>query len=97
MSHVHVALRMRPATEEFSSYVTTVPPGVMMLSKPGDPEMFQFNFTHAMNDVDNVTVYKAVGSPVVDSVLEGYNGTILAYGQTGSGAPCRASVRCSVP
>lgn len=30
-------------------------------------------------------VYKTVCQPIVDSVLEGYNGTIFAYGQTGTG------------
>eukprot|EP01065_Artemidia_motanka_P009039 TRINITY_DN14609_c0_g1_i1.p1 TRINITY_DN14609_c0_g1~~TRINITY_DN14609_c0_g1_i1.p1 ORF type:complete len:792 (+),score=327.75 TRINITY_DN14609_c0_g1_i1:63-2378(+) len=30
-------------------------------------------------------IYDVVGVPVVESVLQGYNGTILAYGQTGSG------------
>jgi len=31
------------------------------------------------------TVYNYCGSPLVDKVLAGYNGTIFAYGQTGSG------------
>ena len=30
-------------------------------------------------------VYEKAAKPIVDSVLEGYNGTIMAYGQTGSG------------
>ncbi|KAK2187568.1 hypothetical protein NP493_161g00027 [Ridgeia piscesae] len=30
-------------------------------------------------------VFELVSKPVVDNVLEGYNGTIFAYGQTGSG------------
>ncbi|CAG2057599.1 unnamed protein product [Timema podura] len=30
-------------------------------------------------------VYECFGRPVVEKVLEGYNGTIFAYGQTGSG------------
>ena len=30
-------------------------------------------------------VFETIAQPVVDSVLEGYNGTIFAYGQTGSG------------
>jgi len=52
MSHVRVAIRMKPATEaDASTYVTKVPPG----------------------------------KPIVESVLEGYNATLLAYGQTGSG------------
>ena len=29
--------------------------------------------------------YEVVGRPVVDDVLEGFNGTVLAYGQTGTG------------
>lgn len=31
------------------------------------------------------TVFEKVGKDVIDSCLEGYNGTIFAYGQTGSG------------
>ena len=30
-------------------------------------------------------VYKETAFPIVESVLEGYNGTIFAYGQTGTG------------
>eukprot|EP01012_Entosiphon_sulcatum_P064982 TRINITY_DN93857_c0_g1_i2.p1 TRINITY_DN93857_c0_g1~~TRINITY_DN93857_c0_g1_i2.p1 ORF type:complete len:874 (-),score=227.08 TRINITY_DN93857_c0_g1_i2:74-2695(-) len=30
-------------------------------------------------------VYQSVGEPIVESVLKGYNGTLLAYGQTASG------------
>jgi len=30
-------------------------------------------------------VYAATGFPIVESVLDGYNGTIFAYGQTGTG------------
>ena len=30
-------------------------------------------------------VYKYAAKPVVDSVLEGFNGTVFAYGQTSSG------------
>lgn len=30
-------------------------------------------------------VYEVVAKPVVESVLDGYNGTVLAYGQTGTG------------
>jgi len=30
-------------------------------------------------------VYDACAKPVIDSVLEGFNGTIFAYGQTGTG------------
>ncbi|KAF5762515.1 putative plus-end-directed kinesin ATPase [Helianthus annuus] len=30
-------------------------------------------------------VYEVVAKPVVEGVLNGYNGTIMAYGQTGTG------------
>ena len=30
-------------------------------------------------------VYKRAVEPIVESVLDGYNGTIFAYGQTSSG------------
>ena len=30
-------------------------------------------------------VYEQTARPLVDSVLEGFNGTIFAYGQTGTG------------
>ena len=30
-------------------------------------------------------MYNSTASPIVESVLEGYNGTIFAYGQTGTG------------
>ena len=31
------------------------------------------------------SVYNETAFPIVESVLEGYNGTIFAYGQTGTG------------
>jgi hypothetical protein len=30
-------------------------------------------------------VFEAIGAPVINNVVKGYNGTVLAYGQTGSG------------
>ena len=30
-------------------------------------------------------MYKNTAFPIVESVLEGYNGTVFAYGQTGTG------------
>ena len=32
-----------------------------------------------------IEVFEKVAQPVVDNVLNGFNGTIFAYGQTGSG------------
>ena len=63
-----------------------IPPGTMIINKPGAEDMYQFAYTYAAQDVTNEAIYNEVGKPVVESVLEGYNGTVLAYGQTGSGA-----------
>lgn len=30
-------------------------------------------------------MYNECANPIVDNILEGYNGTIFAYGQTGTG------------
>jgi type II secretory ATPase GspE/PulE/Tfp pilus assembly ATPase PilB-like protein len=35
--------------------------------------------------VKQQTVFQKAALPIVESVLEGYNGTIFAYGQTGTG------------
>jgi kinesin family protein 5 len=37
------------------------------------------------SDTGQAEVYECAAKPIVDSVLEGFNGTVFAYGQTGSG------------
>ena len=45
-----------------------------------------FTFDHVFGpNSKQVDVYNLVARPIVDAVLEGYNGTIFAYGQTGTG------------
>ena len=34
---------------------------------------------------DQQAVYQELGAPILQSVMQGYNGTVLAYGQTGTG------------
>ena len=49
-------------------------------------EDYKFNFNSILNmQARQEQVFDTVAKEVVDSVLEGYNGTIFAYGQTGSG------------
>ncbi|CAF4149378.1 unnamed protein product, partial [Rotaria magnacalcarata] len=45
---------------------------------------FTFDYVFAPNS-KQVDIYNLVARPIVDAVLEGYNGTIFAYGQTGTG------------
>lgn len=36
-------------------------------------------------DITQEDIYNETAASIIDSVLEGYNGTIFAYGQTGAG------------
>ena len=49
-------------------------------------ENYNFSFSRILDSsMQQDGVFESVAQPVVDSVLEGYNGTVFAYGQTGSG------------
>lgn len=49
-------------------------------------EDYNFSFDRILNmSVRQENVFENAAKEIVDSVLEGYNGTIFAYGQTGSG------------
>nr|XP_050865398.1 kinesin-like protein KIF6 isoform X2 [Vespula vulgaris] len=50
------------------------------------PESWKFSFYRIIEEEANQQdVFEDVGRPVIESVLDGYNGTVFAYGQTGSG------------
>ncbi|XP_013391269.1 kinesin-like protein KIF6 [Lingula anatina] len=49
-------------------------------------EQYKFRFQRLFDQpTKQEEVFENVARPVIDNVLEGYNGTIFAYGQTGSG------------
>ena len=52
-------------------------------------EAQSFDFESISEKEDNQALFESIGRPLVQSVCEGYNGTLFAYGQTGAGAPCR--------
>jgi len=60
----------------------------IMLYKPGEPEgiprSFVFDVVYG-EDSKQQSVYDECAFTLVESVLEGYNGTMFAYGQTGCG------------
>jgi kinesin family protein 3/17 len=63
--------------------------GMVMLQNPKarrdeTPREFTFDAVYDWNSVQK-DLYDETFRPIVDSVLEGYNGTIFAYGQTGTG------------
>jgi kinesin family member 6/9 len=49
-------------------------------------EVYKFRFNHVFDqETKQDEVFERIAKPVVDSVLDGFNGTLFAYGQTGSG------------
>ena len=48
------------------------------------PKRFAFDGAYGM-DSNSKAIYEDIAFPLVQSVLEGYNGTVFAYGQTGCG------------
>ena len=57
---------------------------VIIKKGPGDEKAFSFDAVYDWTS-NQRAVYDESAFPLVESVLEGYNGTIFAYGQTGCG------------
>ncbi|GFS26918.1 kinesin-like protein [Elysia marginata] len=95
VDNVRVVVRTRPLNEkEISTNCTEVVKidevrGTVTVKNPQGgssepPKTFTFDIVFGPN-CKQLDVYNKVARPVVDCVLEGYNGTIFAYGQTGTG------------
>ncbi|KAK5966041.1 Kinesin motor domain-containing protein, partial [Trichostrongylus colubriformis] len=54
------------------------------LTSDGPPKVFTFDGAYYM-DSTGEQIYNDIVYPLVENVIEGYNGTVFAYGQTGSG------------
>lgn len=93
--NIKVVVRCRPMneTENSANYrnIVEVMPveGSVMLRNPAaseydPPKTFTFDTVFGQ-DSTQLDVYNLAARPIVQNVLEGYNGTIFAYGQTGTG------------
>ena len=94
--NVKVFCRFRPLNEreldttgnelcvEFKNEKTCSVVGVNKTTGNTEPINYTYDATFDPNSTQ-VQVYETAVSPVVESVLDGYNGTIFAYGQTSSG------------
>ena len=49
------------------------------------PHDYSFRVDKVLHNTSQEGVFEECGQDVVDSVLQGYNGTLMAYGQTGAG------------
>ncbi|NXO29631.1 KIF3B protein, partial [Cisticola juncidis] len=92
---VRVVVRCRPmnSKEKSASYEKVVNVDVKLgqvsVKNPRGsshelPKMFTFDAVYDWNS-KQVELYDETFRPLVDSVLQGFNGTIFAYGQTGTG------------
>jgi hypothetical protein len=88
---VKVAIRVRPinAREKKEQSVNCVEVDktnnqVSILKDDAEEKTFNFDYVYPPG-VPQKTVYNEIAFPLVESVFEGYNGTIFAYGQTGCG------------
>lgn len=70
--------------------MATLQPRAVAVADAGDAEVEpkEFHFDHVFAaDAEQEAVYETSARPVVESVLQGYNGTVFAYGQTGCVQP----------
>jgi len=91
--NVKVAVRSRPLNSREKKIKAKMVVEVdaasnqMTLKKPSDmksSKLFRFDYVYGSKSTQK-EIYEDTAYPLVESVLEGYNGTIFAYGQTGCG------------
>ncbi|CAJ1073379.1 kinesin-like protein KIF15-B [Xyrichtys novacula] len=89
---IKVFVRVRPLTQgtglttdgdQKLCLTVTSPSTIRLLSKP-EPRTFTYDHVADM-DTSQDSVFSSVAKNIVESCMNGYNGTIFAYGQTGSG------------
>ncbi|XP_061422096.1 kinesin-like protein KIF17 isoform X3 [Lethenteron reissneri] len=90
---VKVVVRCRPTNEREKNLGCKVvvsmdtARGQCFIQKPGsgdEPKQFTFDGTYFIES-STEQIYNDIAYPLVEGVVEGYNGTVFAYGQTGCG------------
>ncbi|XP_010523071.1 PREDICTED: kinesin-like protein KIN-UB isoform X3 [Tarenaya hassleriana] len=90
---VRVAVRLRPrnaeesvADADFADCVELQPELKRLKLRKNNWDSETYEFDEVLTEAaSQKRVYEVVAKPVVESALEGYNGTVMAYGQTGTG------------
>ena len=84
--NIKVMVRVRPLIERElgKSNLIRIEDNEMLVTF--SKEVKQFSYDHIANENSSqYEVFEKTAKPIVDSVLQGYNGTIFVYGMTGSG------------
>ena len=92
---VKVVIRTRP-TADFASKILKIDPakGTIDISTEKKPEdghvnnqtdSWKFSFEKILHNSSQDETYEATATEIINSVVDGYNGTVLCYGQTGAG------------
>ncbi|XP_052184340.1 kinesin-like protein KIN-UC isoform X3 [Diospyros lotus] len=92
-ARVRVAVRLRPRNTEdllsdadFADCVELQPELKKLKLKKNNWSSESYRFDEVFSEsASQRRVYEVVAKPVIESVLNGYNGTVMAYGQTGTG------------
>ena len=98
-SSVRVCIRTRP-TASFAQEHILVGDDKTQLSvrmpksdNPNAQDSWSWKYDSVLHNASQETVYSEQVAPIVQSVLRGYNGTIMCYGQTGAGKTFTQIVR----
>ena len=89
---IRVAIRCRPLSEQEMKDQREVAvhmnkkSGEVLVQKPGEeiPKVFTFDSVYDWNS-EQEAIFTETAFPIINNVMQGYNGTIFAYGQTGTG------------
>ena len=88
---VKVAVRVRPMNKREIAEnsqncvdVDTSTNQISVTSSKHETKTFQFDYVYPLTSTQR-EVYDQVAFPIVESIFQGYNGTVFAYGQTGCG------------
>ncbi|XP_027728328.1 kinesin-like protein KIF15 [Vombatus ursinus] len=89
---IKVFIRVRPPTEgpilnngeHPGMCLSVLTSNTLRLHSKPEPKIFTFDHVADM-DATQESVFSSVAKGIVESCMNGYNGTIFAYGQTGSG------------
>ncbi|XP_061442512.1 kinesin-like protein KIF15 isoform X2 [Rhineura floridana] len=89
---IKVYVRVRPPSEEGTVLangdnglcLSVLSSNTIRLHSKPEPKIFTFDHVADVNTTQE-SVFSSVAKNIVESCMNGYNGTIFAYGQTGSG------------